>query len=61
LSRLYRRKVRPGLDGLIANESVDNEGNFVGAVFSWDEWTEGAWCGDCHEMIIEPDATEEDA
>jgi hypothetical protein len=44
--------------GLDAAETEDTEGNPIGAVFTWDEWTDGAWCGDCHEMIIEPDTEE---
>ena len=41
--------------GFIAESpTVDNEGNPIGAVFSWDEYDEGLYCGDCHGTIREP-------
>ena len=42
-------------DGFIAEESIDSEGNPVGAIFSWDELSEeGEYCGDCLYEIAEP-------
>ena len=37
--------------GFIAEESFDNEGNPVGAVFPWDEWEGGLFCGTCFDTI----------
>jgi hypothetical protein len=40
-----------------STEGTDNEGNEVGAVFSWDEWyqvdaeCEALACGDCHAIL----------
>ena len=47
-----------GADGFIGTDSEDNEGNPIGAVFSWDDWCEPSEplpqilsCGTCHGEI----------
>lgn len=37
----------------IAEDDKDNEGNNVGAVFSWDEWDRDMVCGTCGAVIKE--------
>jgi len=58
----YHARLRFGRDarGIISGESVDSEGNAVGAVYEWDDWSEdGLYCGDDLETIrapyVEPD------
>lgn len=53
--------------GFIAEESHDNEGNPVGAVFPWDEWCESSElgrqvlsCGTCHGEIDSCEHGDED-
>jgi len=61
----YHARLRFGRDarGIIGGESVDSEGNAVGAVFEWDDWgSAGLYCGDDLETIrapyVEPDEGE---
>jgi len=42
-----------GADGFIGSDSVDSEGNPVGAVAPWEEWPHGITCGTCGEVILE--------
>ena len=53
----YHARLRFGRDarGIIGGESVDREGNAVGAVYEWDDWSEdGLYCGDDLETIRAP-------
>lgn len=47
-----RKRFGPALDRI---ETVDREGNGIGAAFGWDERpAEGVYCADCRGVIVEP-------